>query len=378
MENVYRSLSPETPRIPKNETLKIEEWHKTATLSQKIDRAHWLIETAIRHVSGIYGNATKVVVSCSFGVDSVVTLHLVKTVCDRMGVQFDVVWNNTLNEFPQTREFARELTEQWNLKLIEARPTKVLKQIYADKGVDTLFKRKGQRGGKKPVVEQCCGALKHTPMKKAIRENGWHLMFNGVRCGESRQRWMSGRRDGDFYYSTSEWKMFTCRPILWWTALSDSFNYGNNQQEDVWGYVRLFNLPYNKIYDMNAVLDDRYSGDQTIVDRETAERLSAQGYNVFMPRTGCQACPIPIKRGGLRYLRQVFPKVYRGMIFQLGFGRVLLAEMPDDEKAKLMDELLEFGVLDEATEERIIERLETILELKPCIFDEVGVDKRKK
>src|SRR5690606_8597643 len=113
-------------------------------------------------------------------------------------------------------------------------------------------------------------ALKHRPMKQAIRENRWTLMFNGVRAGESRQRWMSGRRDADFYYSTAEWRAWVCRPILWWTSRTDSFNYGNNRQEDVWGYVRKHALPYNPIYDLNAVIDDRYDG-ETIVPRERAE-----------------------------------------------------------------------------------------------------------
>src|SRR5690606_23478068 len=159
-------------------------------------------------------------------------------------------------------------------------------------------------------------------MKAAIKEHGWHLMFNGVRAGESRQRWMAGRRDGDFYYSKTEWKTLVCRPIMWWASVSDSFNYGNNRQEDIWEYVRQHGIPYNPIYDLNAVLDDRFMEPNVIVPRERAEQLIADGYNVFMPRTGCQACPIPIKRGYLRYLREVFPRVYRSMLFQLGFARV--------------------------------------------------------
>lgn len=215
-------------------------------------------------------------------------------------------------------------------------------------------------------------------MRKALRENGWHIMFNGVRAGESRQRWMSGRRDGDFYYSRSEWKTYVCRPILYWTALGDSFNFGNNRQEDVWEYVRRHAIPYNPIYDLNAVIDDSYTGKDVVVDRVTAEFLVAQGLNVFMPRTGCQACPIPIRRGYLRYLREVFPKVYRSMLFQLGFARVLIAEIPEDERAALMDELNGFGVITEKTEEAILDRLEDVIELRPCIFDGVGVDKRKR
>lgn len=96
-----------------------------------------------------------------------------------------------------------------------------------------------------------------------------------------------------------------------------------------------------------------------------------------MPRTGCQACPIPIKRGYLRYLREVFPKTYQAMLFQFGFARVLLAEMSEDERNQLIDEMAQFGVIDEKSQDALIEKLEEVLELRPCAFDGVGVVKNK-
>lgn len=380
--DVYRTLTKEQSRIPKEATIENETFHNTATLEEKEQYALAIIFAAIRKVVDQYGKEARIVVSCSFGVDSIVTLHLVRRAARDLGVKIDVVWNNTLNEYPQTRKYAKELTELWELNTIEARPDTTLKKIYEENGVDSLFKRKGDRSGeegkKEPVVEKCCGSLKHKPMKKAIKEHGWHLMFNGVRAGESRQRWMSARRDADLFYSSHTWKTWVCRPILWWTALTDSFNYGNNRQEDVWEYVRKYDIPYNPLYDLNAVIDDRFTGAETIVKREEAERLSAEGYNVFMPRTGCQACPIPIKRGYLRYLCQVFPKTYRSMLFQLGFARVLIAEMDEKVRDELFEEMSGFGVITEKTEEAILDRLEDIIELKPCVFDGVGVVKKKR
>lgn len=374
----YDLLTKENSRLSKTDIIALETWHNSSALKDKEQRALTFIEQAIEKVRNDYGEDARIVVSCSFGIDSIVTLHLVRRVADKLGITFDVVWNNTLNEYPQTRKYAKELTEAWGLRLIEARPETTLTKIYETHGVDTLFKRKGDRSNGQPVVEKCCGALKHQPMKKAIKEHGWHLMFNGVRAGESRQRWMSARRDGDIYYSRGEWRTWVARPILWWTSLTDSFNYGNNRQEDVWDYVRKYAIPYNPIYDLNAVIDDKYSGNDLVVDRETAQELVAQGYNVFMPRTGCQACPIPIKRGYLRYLRQVFPRVFRAMLFQLGFARVLLAEMDERDRRSLIDEMSAFGVVDEPTQEAIIGRLEMVLELRPCAFDSVGTDNRGK
>ncbi|MFK4304338.1 3'-phosphoadenosine 5'-phosphosulfate sulfotransferase (PAPS reductase)/FAD synthetase [Paenibacillus sp. RC254] len=377
----YGALTTVNTRLLKASIVGAEEWHKTATLGWKEERALNLIRTVLRKGIEEYGDALRVVVSCSFGVDSLLTLHLVRRVSMELGISFDTVWNNTLNEYPQTRLYAKKLTEEWSLNLVEARPDTTIRKIYEENGVDTLLKRKGDRSGgvgnKEPVVEKCCGSLKHKPMRKAIKENGWHIMFNGVRAGESRQRWMSARRDGDYFYSSHTWKTWVCRPILWWTALADSFNYGNNRQEDVWNYVRKHDLPYNAIYDMNAVIDDAYTGKDVVVDRVTAEYLVAKGLNVFMPRTGCMACPIPIRRGYLRYLREVFPKVYRSMLFQLGFARVLIAEMAEEQRAELLEELNGFGVITEKTEEAVLDRLEDVIEMKPCVFDGVGVDKRK-
>lgn len=374
----YKQLSKTNTRLPKDITVGNEEWHKTAILAWKEERALRLIRQVLLKGRHEYGDDLKVVVSCSFGIDSMVTLHLVRRVSMELGISFDTVWNNTLNEYPQTRQYAKKMTEEWALNLIEARPETTLRKIYEENGVDSLFKRKGDRSNGQPVVEKCCGSLKHKPMKKAIRENGWHIMFNGVRAGESRQRWMSSRRDGDYFYSNAEWKTYVVRPILWWTALTDSFNYGNNRQEDVWNYVRKYDMPYNPIYDMNAVLDEAYTGKDVVVDRVTAEFLTAKGLNVFMPRTGCMACPIPIRRGYLRYLREVFPKVYRSMLFQLGFAKVLIAEMPEEQRAELLEELNGFGIITEKTEEAVLDRLEEVIEWKPCVFDGVGVDKRKK
>lgn len=376
--DVYKVLSPEVTRIPKAVTLAHEGFHKTACLEEKVAYSYAVIYEAIRKVVDMHGKDARICVSCSFGVDSIVTLHLVRTAAEVLGVTFDTVWNNTLNEYPQTRKFAAELTEAWSLNTIEARPDTTLRQIYEEHGVDTLFKRKGDRSAGEPVVEKCCGALKHKPMYAAIRKHRWHLMFNGVRAGESRQRWMSGRRDADFYFGKKWGSLYIVRPILWWTSLTDSFNYGNNRQEDVWDYVRLNGIPYNPIYDMNAVIDDKYRGDKVVVKREEAERLTAEGLNVFMPRTGCQACPIPIKRGYLRYLREVFPKVYRSMLFQMGFAKVLIAEMAEADRQELFDEMSGFGVITERTEAAILDRLEEIIEFKPCVFDGVGVAKRRR
>jgi len=65
------------------------------------------------------------------------------------------------------------------------------------------------------------------------------------------------------------------------------------------------------------------------------------------------------------------------MLFQLGFAKVLVAEMGEEVRAALLDELSAFGVITEKTEEAILDRLEDVVEMKPCVFDGVGVTKRR-
>lgn len=65
------------------------------------------------------------------------------------------------------------------------------------------------------------------------------------------------------------------------------------------------------------------------------------------------------------------------MLFQFGFARVLLAEMSEDERNQLIDEMAQFGVIDEKSQDALIEKLEEVLELRPCAFDGVGVVKNK-
>lgn len=51
--------------------------------------------------------------------------------------------------------------------------------------------------------------------------------------------------------------------------------------------------------------------------------------------------------------------------------------MSEDERNQLIDEMAQFGVIDEKSQDALIEKLEEVLELRPCAFDGVGVVKNK-
>ncbi|AMB18595.1 phosphoadenosine phosphosulfate reductase [Bacillus phage Eldridge] len=326
--------------------------------------------------------AERPVLSCSFGIDSIVQLHLARRALVELGrdpSELAVIWNNTLNEFQEVRVYAKQMTEEWNLNLIETKPKKPLLKIINDNGgIDSSYftARKGARGDGQPLSEKCCNTLKHEPMNRASRLHQWDLIIAGLRGDESSQRKIAGLRDGEYFYSVSMWKSMMCRPILWW------------KEADIWNYVEQENIPYNGLYDKNMIkvypsntphlvesnkdILESYGIDVaalkeqqiTTVSRKQSALLKDIGFKVFTPRTGCQMCPIPVKYGYLQWMRTYYPKVYDAMVHKLGYGKALLDMIPQEVK----DELKELAGID-VTAENAHEHLKEILQAKPCVFD---------
>ncbi|MBG9776216.1 hypothetical protein ABD71_24565 [Brevibacillus laterosporus] len=349
--------------------------HKQTKLHEKERRSIELLKMALLR-------SKKPVISCSFGIDSVMDVYLTRKALIELGrdpSDIDIVWNYTANEFKEVRQFQKYITELWNLRLIITKPERTLKHIIDKNGgiTDNYFiARKGDRRKGTPLSEKCCGTLKHQPMRKAIKENKWDLTIVGLRGDESSQRLISGLRDGEFFYSSKEWKSLVCRPILWW------------REKDIWDYVKQEDIPYNKLYDMNLIQEypDNiesivFTNKEKIMEsgldctkltnkelktitRPQAIVLKEIGFKVFAPRTGCMMCPIPVKYGYLQWMRIYHNKVYQAMIYNLGYGKVLLDMIPDEVKKEI-----EYFCDIELTSEAAHEHLKEILEAKPCTFD---------
>lgn len=274
-------------------------------LQEKEDYAVELIKMALQQ-------SERPSLSCSFGIDSMVTLHLTRRALVELGrdpSDIEVVWCNTLNEFPEVRLFSKRMEKEWDLNLKIQLPEKPLKKIINEHGgVDSsyFFSRKGSRtNNKRQLSEKCCGVLKHKPMQKAIKENDWDLQLNGVRADESSVRLRSCLRDGEYYYSSAEWKAFLCRPISWWN------------EEEVWQYVAKHNIPFPEMYDNNLIQEYPDNLDNLIntyieelnelnvdidklkekqlagVNKQQSLLLKRMKFKLFTPRVGCLACPIP-------------------------------------------------------------------------------------
>lgn len=350
--------------------------HKAVAIDEKERWAIDLLKVSLER-------SEKPFVACSFGIDSIVTIHLVRRALEEMGrdpSDIDIAWVDTLNEFLTVRKFAMEMRDKWNLRLIVAKPERTLKQVIDGNGgvtSDYFFVGKGTRSnGHKPLGEKCCDTLKHKPMKRVIKENAWDLQIGGIRADESKTRLKAGLRDGEYFYSRKEWRMYMCRPILWWL------------EEDVWNYVEKYDIPFNELYLNNLLQSYPKNFEQVINDNEStivaagidvdalrrhqiqtvtrrqAILLQKLRFKLFTPRTGCQMCPIPVKYGYLQWMRIYYPKVYDAMVHKLGYGPVLISMVPQDVR----DELREvFGI--DVTAENVHEHLKEILAHKPCVFD---------
>lgn len=265
---------------------------------------------------------TNPVVACSFGKDSEVILHLALT----LEPDIPIVFNNTLSEYPDTLQLKRHLQDEWNLNLIEIKPEN---DWTFWKVVETYGFPIGQRRGIS-ATSKCCYYLKKAPMEKALRENNWDLIIDGMTAYESRQRYfMFSRIDDDTGYRfNKQWKCHKLSPIWDWTP------------NDVWDYLEKFHLPYNTHYDKEF----------PDAPEMTKRGIWRQGYNRCL-RVGCWACTIPIKYNPyyLKHLRVFYPRMYKLLL-----------------KRGLAEYLLEFG---KGTE--IYRHIDPswIAEQRPCYFD---------
>lgn len=206
----------------------------------------------------------KVFVSFSGGMDSTVLLHLARSLYPNIkAVCVDALL------YPEIREHVKR-TE--NVVII--RPQKKFSEVVVEAGYPVVSKKVATgldrirvtkdpaqvelrlHGGINPssgkkqypnvtkkwhflvnapfkISERCCYWLKKKPISKAQKLYGYPLV--GSRVEESAYRKIGYLKNG---CSTFESKMPRSIPLAFW------------DDEDVWDYVRRFNVPYSSIYDM--------------------------------------------------------------------------------------------------------------------------------
>jgi hypothetical protein len=84
------------------------------------------------------------------------------------------------------------------------------------------------------VSEKCCDFLKKKPFQKFQKQTGLYPVI-GTMAGESRLRFQKWLKYGCNSFETN---MIASYPLSIW------------EEDDVWAYIRKFNLSYSPIYDM--------------------------------------------------------------------------------------------------------------------------------
>lgn len=187
-------------------------------------------------------------VACSFGKDSIVVLTLTL----RLKPDILVLWNNTLNEHPDTIKFAKDIVKRYKLNFCEMRALVNFFEVTDELGLPT------------PTNRACCDYLKLKPTLFNIKQLGVKANITGLRRDESRNRENLDLEGED----TQIDDVYRYNPIADWTEL------------DVYNYHIKYNIPLNPLY--------------------------MRGYL----RTGCQYCTLGTNFGALEVFKREYPRKY--------------------------------------------------------------------
>lgn len=266
------------------------------------------------------------VVACSFGRDSIVVLHMVKTICDELGKDFRVIWNDTGVEYPEQYKFNKWLIKEWDLeKHMEYAKSKewTFWRILDTYGMP-IAPRDSRDREMQQATQSCCYHLKKKPTKEKLKEfKGRDILYiTGLNAYESMNRKASAKIYGEYFYSKS-WKHQKCHPILWW------------QDSNIDAYIRKHNLHLCDIYSYTDII----------------------GYKV---RNGCWCCPQAWKFGKGKWLKNYYPSLYKFLITKTELGEYIM-------KRKLGFDENQISLFDNSIQEKVIHTFD----VRPCFFEEM-------
>lgn len=203
-----------------------------ANLRRALPRYKRQLDNAENIISQGLAQMKKPYVSCSFGKDSVVLLHLVLQQCPSIPILFI----NSQYCFPDTYKVRDEFVKRFNINLFEL----VQEHDYLDIINQYGLPDDRSKAQQKKVVE----LLKKDTANMWAKKNGFDGHFWGLRKEESIGRKILLNTKGTLFLAKMA-GLWRCSPLANWSY------------EDIWVYILTNDVPYSGIYAKDKFCDPK-------------------------------------------------------------------------------------------------------------------------
>ncbi|MDD3001702.1 MAG: phosphoadenosine phosphosulfate reductase family protein [Candidatus Riflebacteria bacterium] len=282
---------------------KLEHWQLKQRQGQPLDIKEQLTANRIKaYYEKLNG---EVYVSFSGGKDSTALLHQVR----RIYPHVPAVFVDTGLEYPEIRDFVKtidnviwlkpkmpftQVIDKYGYPVISKETAQKIKEVRETKSEKLKSKRINgdEKGNGKisdkwqflinapfKISDRCCHVMKKEPVKKYEKETGRSAIV-GTMAADSRLRESSYLRHG---CNSFEGRAMST-PMAFWL------------ERDVWDYIKKYNIPYSKIYDM--------------------------GYS----RTGCMFCMFGLhmdESNRFDRMKITHPEIYKYCMDKLGLREII-------------------------------------------------------
>src|SRR5262245_10950504 len=170
--------------------------------------------------------APEIVLACSFGAEDVVLLDMIH----RINPTVPLFYLDTEFLFPETYAVRDRIIERYGLKPEQVIQMKSL--LTPDAQAQQYGERLWAREPREEGPDRCCHLRKVEPLMRVLKD--YTAWISGIRRDQSPTRANAGLIEWD-----DRFQLVKVNPLAKWTW------------EDVWTYIRLYEVPYNELHDRN-------------------------------------------------------------------------------------------------------------------------------